>query len=161
MGNLKMPQLNSITIAGNLTRNPSYRITNNNTPVINFSIASNRRYKDQTGQWREDVCYVGVVAWNKLADSCTRNLFKGSAVLVDGELQSRLWKSKDGQSRTVVEIKAHRIQFLDRERRKESDEIEDDTFDLESSNGEVKDFDNGSEADLATGQNDEHKTHNE
>lgn len=111
---LKMPDINSVIVAGNLTCNPSFRNTTNGTPVANFYIASNRKFKDNTGQWRENVCYVGVVAWYKLAESCYENLKRGSAVIIDGELQSRSWRNNDGTSRNVVEIKARRIQFLNR-----------------------------------------------
>jgi len=114
MGELRMPELNSVLIAGNLTKNPTFRQTSSNTPVVNFSIAANRKYKDSTGQWQEDVCYIGVVAWNKLAESCRDRLKKGSAVLVDGELQSRSWKTDEGYNRSIVEIKAKRIQFLNK-----------------------------------------------
>ncbi|MCX6152044.1 MAG: single-stranded DNA-binding protein [Ignavibacteriales bacterium] len=114
MSDLKMPELNSVLVAGNLTKDPIFRQTSNNTPVVNFSIAANRKYKDSSNQWQEDVCYVGVVAWNKLAESCRDRLKKGSAVLVDGELQSRSWKTEDGHNRSIVEIKAKRIQFLNK-----------------------------------------------
>lgn len=114
MAELKMPELNSVIVAGNLTKDPVFRTTSNNTPVVNFHVAANRRYKDSSNQWQEDVCYVGVVAWNKLADSCKDRLKKGSAVLVDGELQSRTFKTEDGKNRTIVEIKAKRIQFLNK-----------------------------------------------
>ncbi len=114
MANLKMPDINNVLIAGNLTCDPSFRKTNNGTPVANFFIASNRKFKDNNGQWRENVCYVGVVAWYKLAESCFENIKKGSAVIIDGELQSRSWRNDDGSSRNVVEIKARRIQFLNR-----------------------------------------------
>lgn len=114
MADLKMPEINYVVVAGNLTKDPIFRQTNNNTPVVNFSIASNRKYKDSTNVWQEDVCYIGIVAWNKLAESCKERLRKGSAVLVDGELQSRNWKSEDGHTRSVVEIKARRIQFLNK-----------------------------------------------
>ncbi|MBI1932728.1 MAG: single-stranded DNA-binding protein [Ignavibacteriales bacterium] len=114
MAELKMPELNNVIVAGNLTKDPIFRETSNNTPVANFHVAANRRYKDSNNQWQEDVCYVGVVAWNKLADSCKDRLKKGSAVLVDGELQSRTFKTEDGKNRTIVEIKAKRIQFLNK-----------------------------------------------
>jgi len=114
MADLKMPELNSVTIAGNLTKDPVFRQTNNGTPVVNFSVASNRRYRDSKEQWQEDVCYVGVVAWNKLAESCRDKLKKGNAVLVEGELQSRTFKTEKGDSKTIVEIKARRIQFLNK-----------------------------------------------
>lgn len=114
MVELKMPDINTVLIAGNLTCDPSFRKTTNGTPVANFYVASNRKFKDNTGQWRENVCYVGVVAWYKLAESCYENLKRGSAIIVDGELQSRSWRNSDGTSRNVVEIKARRIQFLNR-----------------------------------------------
>lgn len=143
MADLKMPEINSVIIVGNLTRDPIFRQTTNGTPVVNFSIASNRKYRDANNQWQEEVCYVGVVAWNKLADSCMNRLKKGSAVLIDGELQSHIFKNDDGQSRNVVEIKARRIQFLNKRTTSENshptqasnnndDEpciIEDDSFD--------------------------------
>ncbi|MDH7515268.1 MAG: single-stranded DNA-binding protein [Bacteroidota bacterium] len=114
MADLKMPELNYVMIVGNLTKDPSFRVTANNTPVVNFSIASNRRYRDRTNSWQEDVCYVGVVAWNRLAESCRQRLKKGSAVLVEGELQTRNWKGEDGSHRTILEVKARRIQFLNK-----------------------------------------------
>jgi single-strand DNA-binding protein len=114
MHELRMPDINNILIAGNLTRDPSFRHTTNGTPVANFGIASNRRFKDNNGQWRENVCYVGVVAWYKLAENCAENLKKGSAVVIEGELQSRSLRTDDGRNRNIVEIKARRIQFLNK-----------------------------------------------
>jgi len=134
MAELKMPELNSVIVAGNLTKDPVFRQTSNNTPVVNFHIAANRRYKDSNNQWQEDVCYVGVVAWNKLADSCRDCLKKGSAVLIDGELQSRTFKTEDGKNRTIVEIKAKRIQFLNK-------------FNKSQGNGEANNNDIVSESD--------------
>ena len=114
MADLRMPDINSVMIVGNLIKDPIFRQTTTGTPVANFTIASNRKYKDSTGQVKEDVCFIGIVAWYKLAESCYENLKKGSAVLVEGELQSRNWKTEDGFNRNVVEIKARRIQFLNR-----------------------------------------------
>jgi single-strand DNA-binding protein len=79
-------------------------------------MASNKRFKDRNGVVKEDVCFVGVVAWDNLAISCRDNLHKGSSVLVTGELQSRKLFSDDGSGRNVVEIKAKKIQFLDAHR---------------------------------------------
>jgi single-strand DNA-binding protein len=126
MACLKMPEVNHVIIAGNLTKDPVIRKTPGGIPVINFCLASNHRYRDGGNQWAEEVCYVGVVAWSKLADSCISKLRKGSAVLVDGELQSRTWHADENGSpaarggRTVVEIKAHRIQFLNKQEYSES-----------------------------------------
>jgi len=114
MADLKMPDINNVIIVGNLIKDPIIRATTNGTPVANFTIASNRKFKDNFGQWKEDVCFIGVVAWYKLAESCSENLFKGSAILVEGELQSRQWRTDEGHYRNVVEIKARRIQFLNK-----------------------------------------------
>jgi single-strand DNA-binding protein len=114
MYELRMPDVNNVLIAGNLTRDPAFRKTTNGTPVTNFWIASNRRFKDNNGQWRENVCYVGIVAWYKLAENCAENLRKGSAVIVEGELQSRSLRTEEGRNRNIVEIKARRIQFLNK-----------------------------------------------
>jgi len=108
-----MPDLNLILLAGNLTNDPRYSETKNGTPVVNFYMASNKRFKDRNGVVKEDVCFVGIVAWDNLAVSCRDNLQKGSSVLVTGELQSRKLFSDDGFGRNVVEIKAKKIQFLD------------------------------------------------
>ena len=153
MADLKMPELNSVIIAGNLTKDPIFRQTTNKTPVVNFSIASNRKYRDANNQWQEEVCYVGIVAWNKLADSCMNRLKKGSAVLIDGELQSHSFKSEDGFTRSIVEIKARRIQFLNKKTAaftditavehhvhvdEEPSTIEDDSFDKFLTNEELQ-----------------------
>lgn len=128
MAEFKMPELNSVIIAGNLTKDPIFRQTTNGTPVVNFSIASNRRFRDKNDEWKEDVCYVGVVAWNRLAESCRDKLKKGNAVLVDGELQSRTFKTEDGGNRTIVEIKARRIQFLNKRSSQNDEKDEPSTF---------------------------------
>jgi len=123
MNDLRMPDVNTVLIAGNLTRDPSFRRTTNGTPVANFWIASNRKFKDNTGQWRESVCYVGVVAWYKLAETCAENLHRGSAVMIEGELQSRSLRSDDGRNRNIVEIKARRVQFLNKRDESEGDDF--------------------------------------
>ena len=135
-----MPELNSVIIAGNLTKDPIFRQTTNGTPVVNFSVASNRRFRDKNDEWKEDVCYVGIVAWNRLAESCRDKLKKGNAVLVDGELQSRTFKTEDGSNRTIVEIKARRIQFLNkRMSESESNPIEETTVSEDESDSSSSD----------------------
>lgn len=114
MANTKLPNLNKVLIVGNLVKDPELRYTTSGVPVVNFKIASNKRFRDGLGITKEDVCYIGVVAWQKLAESCSQYLQKGSAVLVEGELRSRLKENGDGTKRSFVEIKASQIQFLDK-----------------------------------------------
>jgi len=137
MADLKMPELNAVQITGNLTKDPVIRHTRNGTPVANFSIASNRRFRDGDNQWQEDVCYVGVVAWNRLAESCADRLRKGCAVLVEGELQSRSRQLDDGTMRSTVEIKARRIQFLNKRRVEEEQNSASDLLDHDDEFGSV------------------------
>jgi single-strand DNA-binding protein len=141
MAELKMPEINTVVIAGNLTKEPTFRETSKSTHVVNFHVAVNRRYKDSSNQWQEDVCYVGVVAWNRLADSCKDRLTKGSAVLIDGELQSRTFKTDDSKNRTIVEIKAKRIQFLNKLPKKNGNGRDTDSTIEDNSNFEDSSFD--------------------
>lgn len=119
MSPIRLPNLNRVMIVGNLTRDPELRATSTGVAVANFRIASNRRFKDGAGEWREDVCYIGVVAWKKLAESCAAKLHKGSAVYVEGELRSRALESDDGKKKNIIEIRAHHIQFLDKSEKPE------------------------------------------
>jgi len=116
MGETRPPLLNKIFIVGNLTRDPELRFTTNGTPVVNFRIAANRRFRDNTGDVKEEVCYIGVVAWQKLATSCADHLKKGSSVYIEGELRSRTIDSGNGSSRNIIEIRANHIQFLDKKK---------------------------------------------
>jgi single-strand DNA-binding protein len=115
MGDTRPPLLNKIFIVGNLTRDQELRHTTNGTPVVNFRIAANRRFKDNSGEVKEEVCYIGVVAWQKLASSCADYLKKGSAVYVEGELRSRIIDN-NGSAKNIIEIRANHIQFLDRKK---------------------------------------------
>jgi len=117
MSELRLADLNRVFMVGRLTKDPELRQTTNGTSVANFTIALNRRYKSATGEWKDEATYVGVVAWQKLAELCKQYLAKGRAVLVEGKLQNRSWETEDGQKRSTIEIRADRIEFLDREGR--------------------------------------------
>lgn len=117
MPELKLAELNRVFLIGRLTKDPEVRQTSNGTPVANFTIAMNRKYKSGTGELKEDTTYVGIVAWQKLAELCEKFLAKGRAVLVEGKIQNRSWETEDGQKRSTLEVRADRIEFLDREPR--------------------------------------------
>jgi single-strand DNA-binding protein len=111
---LRLPTLNKILITGYCTQDAEVRYIQSGAAVANIRIGSTRRFKDNAGEWRDETCFVNVVAWRELAERCGNNLKKGSAVFVEGRLQSRSWETDDGQKRSVIEILADRIQFLDR-----------------------------------------------
>lgn len=104
--------LNQVTLMGNLTRDPELRQTPNGQNVTSFSLALNRAYKDQSGEWQEVTDYVDCVCWGPLAERVAQYLSKGRRCLVQGRLQSRSWE-QDGQKRSKVEVLANDVTFLD------------------------------------------------
>lgn len=107
-----MASLNKVLLIGNLTKDPELRYTPNGTAVTNLRIAVNRKFKDRTGDLKEDTCFITVTAWDKQAEICNQYLQKGRAVFVEGILQSRSWETGDGQKRSTIDVRAERIQFL-------------------------------------------------
>ena len=107
-----MASLNKVLLIGNLTKDPELRYTPNGTAVANFRLAVNRKFKDRSGELKEDTCFVTVTAWDKQAEACNQYLHKGRPVFVEGMLQSRSWETPDGQKRSVIDVRAERIQFL-------------------------------------------------
>jgi single-strand DNA-binding protein len=104
--------LNQVTLMGNLTRDPELRQTPTGQTVTNFSLALNRSYKDQSGEWQEVTDYVDIVCWGPLAERVAQYLSKGRRCLVQGRLQSRSWE-QEGQKRNKVEVLANDVTFLD------------------------------------------------
>jgi len=107
-----MASLNKVLLIGNLTRDPELRYTPNGTAVVNLRLAVNRRFKDKTGELKEDTCFITVTAWNKQAEVCNQYLQKGRPVFIEGRLQSRSWEGSDGQKKNTIEVRAERVQFL-------------------------------------------------
>ena len=104
--------LNKVFLMGNLTRDPELRYVPSGTAVANFSLAINRPYKDTTGEKKEEVSFVRVVVWGKMAEVCGEYLTKGRPVLVEGRLKSRSWEAQDGQKRSALDVVATSVQFL-------------------------------------------------
>ncbi len=107
-----MANLNKVFLIGNLTRDPELRYTPAKVAVANLGLAVNRRFRDKTGELKEDVCFLTVTVWDKQAGACCQYLQKGSPVFVEGVLQSRSWETSDGQKRSTIDVRAERVQFL-------------------------------------------------
>ncbi|MFA5038192.1 MAG: single-stranded DNA-binding protein [Candidatus Omnitrophota bacterium] len=107
-----MASLNKVLLIGNLTRDPELRYTPGGTAVVNLRMAINRRFKDRSGEMKQEACFMTVVAWDKQAEVCNQYLRKGSPLFVEGRLQTRNWDGNDGKKHSVVEVRAERIQFL-------------------------------------------------
>ncbi len=106
--------LNKVMIIGHLGREPELRYTNNGTPVTSLSIATDESYIDRDGVRQERTEWHRVTVFQKQAENCTNYLSKGSLVYVEGSLQTRKWTDQQGVERSTTEIKAQRVQFLDR-----------------------------------------------
>jgi single-strand DNA-binding protein len=110
-----------LTAVGYLGQDPEMRYTPSGTAVANFSLATNRKYKDSSGQTVEETCWFRVSAWGKLAENVNNYLHKGSQVLVTGTLRPdpatggpKVFARNDGSAGASYEINASTIRFLDR-----------------------------------------------
>lgn len=107
--------LNRAMILGNITRDPESRTTSGGQNVVSFSVATSRRWKDQTsGELKEAAEFHNVVAWSKLAQTIATYCRKGSKVYVEGRLQTRSWDDPTGVKKYRTEIVADNLIMLDR-----------------------------------------------
>lgn len=102
---MSVRSLNKVLLIGNLTKDPVVRYTPTSTAVCSFSLATNRSWTpSEGGEKQEQVEYHNIVAWSKLAELCGQLLHKGEKVYVEGRLQTRDWKTNEGQERRTTEI---------------------------------------------------------
>ena len=104
--------LNKVMLIGNLGRDPEVRFTQGGTPVANFTLATNERWTDQSGERQEKTEWHRIVVWGKQAEIAGEYLRKGRQVYVEGSLQTREWTDRDGNKRYTTEVKALRFQML-------------------------------------------------
>lgn len=105
--------LNKAMLIGRLTRDPEARTTPQGTSVTSFSVATNFRWKDATGNQQDKTEYHDIVAWRKLAEICAQYLKKGAKVYIEGRLQTRSWDDQSGNKRYRTEIVADNMIMLD------------------------------------------------
>jgi len=103
---------NKAIIIGNLAKDPEIRYTASGTAVVKIVVAVNRQWKSQNGEKQEEVDFLPVVVWDKMAENVDRYLSKGSSVLVEGRISVRSYEGRDGQKRYATEIMAQTVQFL-------------------------------------------------
>jgi single-strand DNA-binding protein len=103
---------NKAFLIGNLTRDPELRFTTSGIPVARFAIAINRFKKGGASEGEQDVDFINIVAWRRLAEICGEYLKKGRPVAIEGRLQIRTYTGKDGQPKTMSEVVADGMQML-------------------------------------------------
>lgn len=102
--------MQTIQIIGNLTSAPETRSTTSGVTVCSFTVAVDRKFKDQSGNKTTD--FFRVNAWRQLGETCERYLDKGRKVYVRGELQARTYEAKDGTTRLSLDVQADEVEFL-------------------------------------------------
>lgn len=106
--------LNKIMLIGNLGREPEMTYTSSGKAVTKFSLAVSRRMKDpDTGDNREETTWFAVIAWERLAETCSTYLHKGSKAFIEGRMTSRKYTNKDGIEVTAWEVVASNMELLD------------------------------------------------
>lgn len=103
---------NKVIVVGNLGRDPELRYTPQGTAVCDFSIATNEKKRDKSGEMQNVTTWFRVTLWNKLAENASKYLTKGSPVYIEGRLRIEEWTDKDGKNRSTLEINGTDMQFL-------------------------------------------------
>ena len=106
--------VNKIFIVGRLSRDPEIRYTQNGSAIANMTVATDESFTGSDGNKVERTEWHRVTVFGKAAENCGNYLGKGSLVHVEGSLATRKWQDQNGQDRYTTEIKAQRVQFLDR-----------------------------------------------
>ncbi|MGH9170614.1 MAG: single-stranded DNA-binding protein [Acidimicrobiales bacterium] len=105
-----MANENTVTLVGNVTRDPEMRFTPNGQPIATFGLAVNRRWQNrQTQEWQESASFFDVVCWGGLGENVTDSLKRGARALVTGRLEQRSWETPQGEKRSKVEIVADEV----------------------------------------------------
>jgi len=101
-----------VIIIGNLGRDPEMRYTASGKAVTNLNVATNRRWTNAEGQPQEETTWFRVVVWGKQAETCNQYLSKGRQVLVEGEIRTRQYEDKSGQTRYAWDLVARNVRFM-------------------------------------------------
>jgi len=103
---------NKIILVGNLGRDPEMRYTPQGTPVCSFSLATNERRKDKTGEMQDQTTWFRVTIWGRQAETASQYLTKGRPVYIEGRLRVEEWTDREGKPRHTLEVTATDMQFI-------------------------------------------------
>jgi single-strand DNA-binding protein len=101
---------NSVTLVGNVTRDPELRFTASGQATASFGLAVNRVWNDrQTNEKKEAVSFFDIVCWREMAENASESLSKGARVVVTGRLEQRSWETPEGEKRSKIEVVADEV----------------------------------------------------
>ena len=137
--------LNKVLLIGRLTRDPVITYLPSGTPVVEFTVAYNRRYKDQSGEWREESHFFDVKGYGKSAEDWGTRFSKGYLVLVEGRLVQEKWE-KEGKTFSKVRIVAESVKLVSRPKgAEEQPEVSEEEETLSSIEEDIKKITSGEE----------------
>jgi single-strand DNA-binding protein len=139
MAEYRIPNLNSVLITGRATADSILSYTESGSAYLKFRIASNRNFKDKSGEWKEETTFAGITLWGNQAERLSERIKKGAPVMVEGRLSSYT-REVDGFKRTELSINAFRVQVLlksttpytENETEKSEEELTEETSDIET-----------------------------
>jgi len=105
--------INKVILVGNVGKDPEVKFTPSGTPIAKFSVATNEKYKDRSGEWQERVEWHNIIAWQRLAEIIGEYVAKGSRLYIEGKLQTSSWDDRQsGEKKYRTEIVAREIVLL-------------------------------------------------
>ena len=107
-----MAGFNKVLLLGNLTRDPQLSYTPNQTAVVDFGLATNRRWTGQDGSQRDETCFVDCRAFGKLAENINKFFKKGKPIFLEGRLTFDSWTAQDGSKKSKLRVTVENFQFL-------------------------------------------------
>jgi len=107
-----MASFNKVILLGNLTRDPQLSYTPNQTAVVDFGLATNRKWTGQDGNTREETCFVDCRAFGRMAENVNKYCSKGNPLLVEGRLRFSSWEAKDGSKRSKLSVTVENFRFV-------------------------------------------------
>lgn len=107
-----MASFNKVILMGNLTRDPQYSVTTSQTPVVEFGMAMNRRWKGQDGQMKDETCFVDCTMFGRRADVINKYFHKGDPIFVEGRLSFSSWTAQDGSKRSRLRVMVENFEFM-------------------------------------------------
>jgi single-strand DNA-binding protein len=107
-----MASVNHVVLTGNLTSDPEVKYLPSGMAVCKLRMAVNNNYKDKSGQWQEDTCFIDVDVWGSQAERIAESCKKGSKVLVEGSLREDTWEDREGNKRSKIKVRAQRADHI-------------------------------------------------
>ena len=104
--------VNKVILLGRIGKEPELTYIPSGQSVAKFTMATNRSYKDKSGEWKEETDWHNIVAWGKLGEICAQYLAKGRQAYVEGQIRTRSWEDREGKKRTKIELRGSTVRIV-------------------------------------------------